>query len=39
MAEGADARNLILGMAEDLEWEALRPFVESLRKTRFAGEA
>lgn len=31
-------QNLILGMAEDLEWEVLRPFVESLRRTSFAGE-
>ena len=31
-------RNLILGMAEDLEWEVLRPFVLSLRRTSFAGE-
>ncbi|HVN61581.1 MAG TPA: hypothetical protein VMT59_09965 [Gaiellaceae bacterium] len=38
MGETAGARNLILGMAEDLEWEVLRPFVESLRQTSFAGE-
>ncbi len=31
-------RNLIMGIAEDLEWETLRPFVESLRQTQFAGE-
>jgi hypothetical protein len=34
----AQQRNLILGLAEDLEWEALRPFVESLRQTGFEGE-
>jgi hypothetical protein len=31
-------QNLILGMAEDLEWDVLRPFIESLRRTSFAGE-
>ena len=31
-------RNLILGLAEGLDWEQLRPFVESLAQTSFAGE-
>jgi hypothetical protein len=30
--------NLILGLAENLRWEQLRPFVESLARTSFAGE-
>src|SRR5262245_37065751 len=33
-----EPRNAILGMAEGLGWEALRPFVESLRETSFAGD-
>ena len=32
------SKNLILGMAEDLDWESLRPFVASLRRTGFSGE-
>jgi hypothetical protein len=35
----SDARpNLILGLVQRLEWEQLRPFVESLRRTSFDGE-
>ena len=32
------SRNLILGIAEDMEWAGLRPFVESLERTSFDGE-
>ncbi len=34
----AAAQNLILGLAEDMQWAELRPFVESLRTTSFEGE-
>jgi hypothetical protein len=38
MTHASAQRNLILGLAEGLDWEQLRPFVESLGHTSFAGE-
>src|SRR6266404_537315 len=37
-AFGEGRRNLILGAAQDYEWDVLRPFVESLRATGYDGE-
>jgi hypothetical protein len=34
----ADQVDLILGAAQGMNWDALRPFVESLRQTGFSGE-
>jgi hypothetical protein len=38
MSSATRRPNLILGLAEGLDWEQLRPFVESLARTPFAGE-
>jgi hypothetical protein len=38
LAQPRQESNLILGIAEDLSWQELRPFVESLRRSRFQGD-
>lgn len=34
----SDQTNLILGLSENLRWDQLRPFVDSLARTPFSGE-
>jgi hypothetical protein len=38
MSTSTGAKNLILGLSEGLTWTQLRPFVESLKRTSFAGD-